>query len=63
MIGKLITIARTRNEAIDFLECPSSSVVTLIIRAGQPFVPQPVTRLQVGDELLIVTTSPNPALT
>jgi cell volume regulation protein A len=39
------------------LRLPDPSVITLIIRAGRPFVPQPDTRIQAGDELLIVTTS------
>jgi cell volume regulation protein A len=32
-------------------------VITLIIRDGHTFVPLPDTRIEVGDELLIVTTS------
>ncbi|MCV7229973.1 potassium/proton antiporter [Mycolicibacterium komossense] len=39
------------------LRLPDPSVITLIIRAGHTFVPQPETRIAVGDELLIVTTS------
>jgi potassium/hydrogen antiporter len=38
------------------LRLPDPSVITLIIRDGHTFVPQPDTRLAVGDELLIVTT-------
>lgn len=49
--------SRLHNVTVLELRLPDPSVITLIIRAGQPFVPQPVTRLQVGDELLIVTTS------
>lgn len=32
-------------------------MITLIIRKGNTFVPQPDTRLEAGDELLIVSTS------
>jgi cell volume regulation protein A len=39
------------------LRLPDPSVITLIIRDGRSFVPQPITRVQVGDELMIVTTS------
>ncbi|MGP4057044.1 potassium/proton antiporter [Mycobacterium sp. 4D054] len=49
--------SRLHNVTVLELRLPDPSVITLIIRAGRPFVPQPVTRLQVGDELLIVTTS------
>jgi potassium/hydrogen antiporter len=39
------------------LRLPDPSVITLIIRNGNTFVPQPETRINVGDELMIVTTS------
>jgi potassium/hydrogen antiporter len=38
------------------LRLPDPSVITLIIRDGHTFVPQPETRIASGDELLIVTT-------
>jgi potassium/hydrogen antiporter len=38
------------------LRLPDPSVLTLIIRDGHSFVPSPDTRLETGDELLIVTT-------
>jgi cell volume regulation protein A len=38
------------------LRLPDPSVITLIIRDGRSFVPSPDTRLETGDELLIVTT-------
>ncbi|OBA90508.1 K+/H+ antiporter [Mycobacteriaceae bacterium 1482268.1] len=38
------------------LRLPDPSVITLIIRDGHTFVPQPQTRIAAGDELLIVTT-------
>ena len=39
------------------LRLPDPSVITLIIRNGHTFVPQPDTRIAAGDELLIVTTT------
>lgn len=39
------------------LRLPDPSVITLIIRDGHTFVPLPDTRIEAGDELLIVTTS------
>ncbi|MDR7299938.1 potassium/proton antiporter [Haloactinomyces albus] len=39
------------------LRLPDPSVITLTIRKGHTFVPQPDTWLESGDELLIVTTS------
>ena len=38
------------------LRLPDPSVLTLIIRDGHSFVPSPDTRLETGDELLVVTT-------
>jgi cell volume regulation protein A len=49
--------SRMHNVMILELRLPDPSVITLIIRAGHTFVPQPETRIAVGDELLIVTTS------
>jgi cell volume regulation protein A len=49
--------SRLHNVTVLELRLPDPSVITLIIRAGQSFVPQPMTRLQIDDELLIVTTS------
>ncbi len=49
--------SRLHNVTVLELRLPDPSVITLIIRGGHSFVPQPVTRLQVGDELLIVTTT------
>jgi cell volume regulation protein A len=46
-----------RNVTVLELRLPDPSVITLIIREARPFVPQPETRIQIGDELLIVTTS------
>ncbi|WP_243792580.1 potassium/proton antiporter [Saccharopolyspora gloriosae] len=39
------------------LRLPEPSAITLIIRAGRSFVPEPATRLTTGDELLIMTTA------
>ncbi len=48
--------SRLHNVTILELRLPDPSVITLIIRDGQPLVPQPDSRIEVGDELLIVTT-------
>lgn len=49
--------SRLHNVTVRELRLPDPSVITLIIRDGNTFVPQPDTRLAIGDELLIVTTS------
>jgi cell volume regulation protein A len=54
-----VTVApRSRLHAVSIIELrlPDPSVVTLIIRGERTFVPTEDTQLQVGDELLIVTT-------
>jgi cell volume regulation protein A len=38
------------------LRLPSGATVSLVVRSGKSFTPQPTTRLQVDDQLLIVTT-------
>ena len=38
------------------LRLPSGATVSLVVRAGKSFTPQPTTRLQTEDQLLIVTT-------
>jgi potassium/hydrogen antiporter len=43
--------------AIWELRLPSIGVVTLVVRAGESFVPRPDTRLAADDEVLVVTTS------
>lgn len=48
--------SRLHNVSVLELRLPDPSVITLIIRKGRTFVPQPHTRIQAGDELLIVTT-------
>jgi potassium/hydrogen antiporter len=48
--------SRLHNVTVLELRLPDPSVITLIIRDGHTFVPQPDTRIGVGDELLIVTT-------
>jgi len=42
---------------IDELRLPVGASVTLVLRASVGFVPDPATRLRVGDSLLIVTTA------
>ncbi|CAA0109071.1 K(+)/H(+) antiporter NhaP [Mycolicibacterium vanbaalenii] len=49
--------SRLHNVTVLELRLPDPSVITLVVRAGHSFVPQPIDRLQIGDELLIVTTS------
>ncbi|SFC17733.1 potassium/proton antiporter [Streptomyces aidingensis] len=40
------------------LRLPPGAAVTLVVRDGASFVPEPVTVLRRGDELLVVTTDP-----
>ena len=49
--------SRLHNVTILELRLPEPAVITLIIRDGRTFVPIPDTRIETGDELLIVTTS------
>ncbi|OKH79864.1 potassium transporter [Mycobacterium sp. ST-F2] len=49
--------SRLHNVTVLELRLPDPSVITLIIRKGETFVPQPETRIEAGDELLIVSTS------
>src|SRR6195952_529052 len=49
--------SRLHNVTVLELRLPEPSVITLIIRDGHTFVPQPDTRIEAGDELLIVTTT------
>src|SRR5690606_17712506 len=42
---------------IDELRLPAGAVVTLVLREGAGFVPNPRTRLRAGDQLLIVATA------
>jgi cell volume regulation protein A len=39
------------------LRLPTGAVVSLVVRDGHGFTPQPSTRLQEGDQLLVVTTA------
>ncbi|MBO0678661.1 potassium/proton antiporter [Mycolicibacterium sp. S2-37] len=55
--------SRLHNVMILELRLPDPAVITLIIRRGHTFVPMPDTRIAVGDELLIVTTSRTRAAT
>jgi cell volume regulation protein A len=50
-------LSRLHNVTVLELRLPDPSVITLIIRDGHTFVPQPDTRIAIGDELLIVTTT------
>jgi cell volume regulation protein A len=49
--------SRLHSVTIVELRLPDPAVITLIIRDGHTFVPLPDTRIEAGDELLIVTTS------
>lgn len=49
--------SRLHNVTILELRLPDPTMITLIIRDGRTFVPVPDTRIETGDELLIVTTS------
>jgi potassium/hydrogen antiporter len=49
--------SRLHNVTITELRLPDPAVITLVIRDGHTFVPEPDTRIETGDELLIVTTS------
>lgn len=49
--------SRLHNVSVLELRLPDPSVITLIIRDGRSFVPERSTRIEIGDELLIVTTS------
>ncbi|MGH3968324.1 MAG: potassium/proton antiporter, partial [Mycobacterium sp.] len=49
--------SRLHNVLVLELRLPEPSVITLIIRNGTTFVPAPQTRIEAGDELLIVTTA------
>jgi potassium/hydrogen antiporter len=53
----VVAPSRLHNVTILELRLPDPSVITLIIRHGHTFVPQPDTRIAIGDELLIVTTT------
>jgi cell volume regulation protein A len=54
--------SRLHNVTVLELRLPDPSVITLIIRNGRTFVPQPHTRIAIGDELLIVTTASTRAI-
>jgi cell volume regulation protein A len=49
--------SRMHNVTVLELRLPDPSVITLVIRDGHTFVPLPDTRIEAGDELMIVTTS------
>ena len=54
---KVLPSSRLHNVSVLELRLPDPSVITLIIRDGHTFVPQPDTHIGIGDELLIVTTT------
>jgi cell volume regulation protein A len=50
------TESRLRGVEVWELRLPQGAVVSLVVREGHAFVPTPNTRLEIADELLIVTT-------
>jgi cell volume regulation protein A len=41
------------------LRLPTGAVLSLVVRNGEGFTPQSTTRLEEGDQLLVVTTARN----
>lgn len=61
--GHLLSVAipkgsRMHGVEVGELRMPAGAAVTLIVRNGESFVPQPTTVLQRDDELLVVATDP-----
>jgi cell volume regulation protein A len=61
--GHLLSVAvpkgsRMHGVEVNELRLPPGAAVTLVVRAGESFVPLPSTVLQRGDELLVVATDP-----
>ncbi|MBB0231376.1 potassium/proton antiporter [Streptomyces calidiresistens] len=59
--GHLLSVSvpgRSRLHGVEIAELrlPAGAAVTLVVREGSSFVPQPTTALRRGDELLVVTT-------
>lgn len=50
--------SRMHGVEVGELRMPAGAAVTLVVRNGESFVPQPTTVLQRGDELLVVATDP-----
>ncbi|MFH8490579.1 potassium/proton antiporter [Streptomyces longisporoflavus] len=50
--------SRMHGVEVGELRMPAGAAVTLVVRDGESFVPQPTTVLQRGDELLVVATDP-----
>ncbi|MFR9729682.1 potassium/proton antiporter [Saccharopolyspora sp. MS10] len=66
--AELLTVAVPPGSQLHYvmlreLRLPEPSAITLIIRAGRSFVPEPATRLSSGDELLIMTNARSRAAT
>ena len=51
-------LSRLHGVAVFELRLPAPTVISLVVRGGEAFVPQHDTRLRSGDELLVVTTAP-----
>lgn len=61
--GHLLSVAipeesKMHGVEIAELRLPTGAAVTLVVRDGKSFVPQPATMLRRGDELLVVATDP-----
>lgn len=61
--GHLLSVAipkgsKMHGVEVGELRLPAGSAVTLVVREGKSFVPQPATVLRHGDELLVVATDP-----
>ena len=54
---KVPPLSRLHGVYLSELRLPIGSVVSLVVRDGQGFTPESTTRLQSGDQLLIVTTA------
>jgi NhaP-type Na+/H+ and K+/H+ antiporter len=57
--------ADSRLDGVEIFELrlPQGAAIMLIVRDGKSFVPEPSTRLQAGDKLLVVTTSDTRTMT
>ena len=49
--------SRPHGVAVFELRLPKGANVTLVVRRGEGFVPEPHTTIRHGDQLLVVTTS------
>ncbi|MGH3910019.1 MAG: potassium/proton antiporter [Pseudonocardiaceae bacterium] len=57
------TPSRLHGVYLTELRLPPGAMVSLVVRDGEGFTPQPTTRLQEGDQMLVVTTAQSRELT